>query len=146
MDRGGRDREAARRAGEIAHLPTVGPGGVAMPFTDVFAALGLHRPGSTAIDVPALLRGAGETAGDLARAVCGVLSAAVALADPAVVLLGGPWGPPLLDAVRDELAGAPRRIPVAAAAVHQEPALTGARESALEQLRDAIVAARSAVP
>ena len=133
-------------AGEIAHVVTTGPGGRAMRLTEVFAALGLHRPGSTAIDVPALLRGAGETAGDLARAVCGVLSAALALADPAVVLLGGPWGPPLLEAVRDELARAPRHVPVAAAAVQHEPALTGAREAALDQLRDAIVAARSPGP
>ena len=42
-------------AGEIAHMVTTGPGGVAMRLTDVFAALGLRRPGSTAIDVPALL-------------------------------------------------------------------------------------------
>jgi predicted NBD/HSP70 family sugar kinase len=129
-------------AGEIAHVVTVGPGGVAMRLTDVFAALGLRRPGSTAIDVPALLR-AVETGGaaDLARAVCGVLSAAVALADPAVVLLGGPWGrdPNVLAAVAREFARAPRHVPVEAAAVTDEPALAGAREAALRKLRDAIV-------
>ena len=48
-------RGHAGLAGEIAHVVTVGPGGTAMRLTDVFAALGLRRPGPTAIDVPALL-------------------------------------------------------------------------------------------
>jgi len=133
-------------AGEIAHVPTVGPGGVAMRLTEVFAALGLRRPDSTAIDVPALLRAVeSETAtrDALARAVAGLLSAAVALADPAVVLVGGPWGrdPKVLAAVAHEFAQAPRHVAVEAATVEDEPALAGARETALEQLRDAIVAA-----
>ncbi|MDA0166497.1 ROK family transcriptional regulator [Solirubrobacter ginsenosidimutans] len=130
-------------AGEIAHVLTAGPGGVAMPLTDVFAALGLRRAGSTAIDVSALLRDAERLAGALAQAVGGVLSAAVALADPAVVLLGGPWGrdPRILAAVAREFARSPRHVPVEAATVDDEPALTGARETALEHLRDAIVAA-----
>jgi hypothetical protein len=114
-----------------------------MRLTEVFAALGLHRPGSTAIDVPALLRAVELTAAELARAVCGVLSAAVALADPAVVLVGGPWGrhPAVLAAVESEFARAPRHVPVEAAAVDEEPALAGARDAALRRLRDAIVAA-----
>ena len=132
-------RGHAGLAGEIAHLVTTGPGGVAMPLTEVFAALGLRRPGSTAIDVDALLAGPYE---DLARAVSGVVSALVALADPAVVLLGGPWGPAVLEAVRAEVARAPRHVPIEAAAVGEEPALTAAREAALHQLRDAVVAAR----
>ena len=70
-----------------------------------------------------------------------MLSALVALADPAVVVLGGPWGPAILDAVRDEFERAPRRVPVEAATVTDEPALTAAREAALRQLRDAVVAA-----
>ena len=138
-------------AGEIAHVLTVGPGGAAMRLTDVFAALDLRRPGSTAIDVPALLRGleAGTgTVAELARAVCGVLSAAVALADPAVVLIGGAWGrhPSVLAAVAREFTQAPRHVPVQTAAVDDEPALTGAREMALRQLRDAILAARARSP
>jgi predicted NBD/HSP70 family sugar kinase len=130
-------------AGEIAHVVTVGPGGEAMRLTEVFAALGLRRSGSTAIDVPELLRAAEHVAGPVARAVCGVLSAAVALADPAVVLLGGPWGrdPNVLAAVAREFARAPRHVPVEAATVEDEPALAGARETALDQLRDAVVAA-----
>jgi len=128
-------------AGEIAHVPTVGPAGVAMPLTEVFAALGLRRPGSTAIDVPKLLLE--PERGALGTAVAGVLSAAVALADPAVVLIGGPWGrdPRVLAAIRAAFASAPRHVPVEAASVEHEPALTGAREAALQQLRDAIVTA-----
>jgi predicted NBD/HSP70 family sugar kinase len=128
-------------AGEIAHVPTIGPDGAAMRLTDVFEALGLRRPGSTAIDVPALLRAADLEV--LARAVCGVLSAAVALADPEVVLLGGSWGrdPAVREAIAHEFARAPRHVPVEAAAVEHEPALTGAREAALGRLRDAIVTA-----
>ena len=72
-----------------------------------------------------------------------MLSAAVALADPAVVLIGGPWGrdPRVLAAIQAAFARAPRHVPVEPAAVDDEPALTGAREAALQQLRDAIVAA-----
>jgi predicted NBD/HSP70 family sugar kinase len=126
-------------AGEIAHMVTVGPRGEAMRLTDVFAALGLRRPGSTAIDVPALLDADPEVRTALARAVTGVLAAVVALADPAVVLIGGSWGPSVLSEVSREFAAAPRHVPVEAATVPDEPALVGARQTALEQLRDAIV-------
>jgi predicted NBD/HSP70 family sugar kinase len=134
-------RGHAGLAGEIAHMPTVGPGGVAMRLTEVFAALGLRRPDSTAIDVPALLRAGPEVIADLARAISGVLSATVALSDPEVVLFGGPWGthPPVLAAIASEFARAPRRVPVTAASVTDEPALAGAREAALRQLRDVVV-------
>ena len=37
------------------YVVTAGPDGVAMRLTDVFDALGLRRPGTAAIDVPALL-------------------------------------------------------------------------------------------
>jgi predicted NBD/HSP70 family sugar kinase len=127
-------------AGEIAHVVTVGPGSEAMRLTDVFAALGLHRAGTTAIDVPALRRT--DDLEPVARAVCGALSAAVALADPAVIVLGGPWGRHVLPAVAREFARAPRHVPVEAAAVEHEPALTGARAAALRELRDAIVRLR----
>lgn len=138
-------RGHAGLAGEIAHMVTVGPGGVAMRLTDVFGALGLRRPGSTAIDVPALLDAVSgaEVRDALARAVAGVLSAVVALTDPAVVLVGGSWGPSLLAATAREFADAPRSVPLEAAAVIHEPALAGAREAALQQLRDAIVVAVS---
>jgi predicted NBD/HSP70 family sugar kinase len=133
-------RGHAGLAGEIAHVLTAGPDGTAMPLTEVFAALGLRRPGSTAIDVPALKRAVAHREA-LARAICGVLSAAVALADPEVILLGGPWAPNVLEAVVHEFARAPRHVPVKPATVTGEPALTGARASALERLRDTIVSA-----
>jgi predicted NBD/HSP70 family sugar kinase len=138
-------RGHAGLAGEIAHVLTVGPGGEAMRLTDVFAALGLRRAGSTAIDVPALLRAADrDDIAALGRAIAGLLSAAIALADPAVVLLGGPWGrhPNVLAAVARAFAQAPRHVPVRAATIDHEPSLAGARVAALAQLRDAIVAAR----
>jgi predicted NBD/HSP70 family sugar kinase len=141
-------RGHAGLAGEIAHVLTVGPGGLGMRLTDVFDALDLRRPGSTAIDVPALLKAveadtsvADDIRATLARAVAGVLSAMVALTDPAVVLIGGPWGrnPRVLAAVAREFANAPRYVPIEAAALNDEPALAAARETALERLRDAIV-------
>lgn len=133
-------RGHAGLAGEIAHVLTTGPDGSAMRLTDVFAALGLRRPGSTAIDVPKLLA-ATETHPALARALTGVLSAVVALVDPAVVLVGGPWGPVIAPMLHAAVAAEPRAVPVEAAAVTDEPALTAARAAALDALRDALVAA-----
>jgi predicted NBD/HSP70 family sugar kinase len=49
-------------AGEVAHVITVGPDGTAMRFLDVFGALGLRHPGSTAIDIAALDRAIGDAA------------------------------------------------------------------------------------
>jgi hypothetical protein len=59
------------------------------------------------------------------------------------VLVGGPWGrdPVILGAIAREFAGAPRQVAVEAASIVEEPALVGARRAALEQLRDAVVAA-----
>jgi predicted NBD/HSP70 family sugar kinase len=133
-------RGHAGLAGEIAHIMTTGPDGTAMPFTEVFGALGLRLPGSTAIDVPKLLGADRAARAALARAVAGVLSAAVALADPAVVVVGGPWGGHLLEAIAREAAASPRPVPVESAALRDEPALAGAREAAVERLRDLIVA------
>ena len=82
-------------AGEIAHLVTVGPEGLAMPLTEVFGQLGLRRPGTTAIDLDRLRASFadGLTLQTVARAVSGVVAAAIALADPEQVVVGGPWGP-----------------------------------------------------
>ncbi len=142
-------RGHAGLAGEIAYVMTVGPDGVAMRLTDVFAALGLRRPGTDRdrrAGAAARRRAdAGVRHDALGRAVAGVLSAVVALTDPAVVLVGGPWGrhPGVLAAVAREFADAPLHVPVEAAAVTDEPSLTAARETALEQLRDAIVSRSS---
>jgi predicted NBD/HSP70 family sugar kinase len=138
-------RGHAGLVGEIAHVLTVGPDGATVPFTEVFAALGLRRPGSTAIDVDALRAEVGSatdtaTIAVLSRAVCGVLAAAVALADPELVVVGGTWGtdPAVLDAITTELRQLSRPVPVRAARVTDQPALAGARDQALHLLRSAI--------
>jgi predicted NBD/HSP70 family sugar kinase len=137
--------------GEIAHVLTPGPDGAAVPFTEVFAALGLRRPGSTAVDVDALRARIGSAGGAavlaaLSRAVAGVVAAAVALADPELVVVGGTWGPDpaLLDALGVELRRLPRPVPVRAAQVTDRPALAGARDQAVAELRSTVAnAARS---
>ncbi|CAL9453372.1 hypothetical protein SUDANB58_02498 [Streptomyces sp. enrichment culture] len=138
--------------GEIAHLCTAGPDGRAMAFTEVFAALGLRRPASTAVDVPRLLEiletpgaGADRIRTALARAVGGVLSAAVSLADPRTVVVGGAWGshPRMIAAIEEHFRRTPRPVPVAAA-VLTLPELTGARARAVDELRSLVV--RSAHP
>ncbi|RAS66811.1 putative NBD/HSP70 family sugar kinase [Lentzea atacamensis] len=123
-------------AGEIAHLITIGPSGVATPFIEVFGELGLRQTGSTAIDVARLLAADDEVLSVVARAIGGVVTALVTLADPAVVVVGGPWGPALLDLITT----GPRAVAVAAASV-REPSLTGARADALSRLRTALVEA-----
>jgi predicted NBD/HSP70 family sugar kinase len=138
-------RGHAGLAGEIAHLVVPGPRGRAMPFTEVFAALDVRQPGTTAIDVPRILQlaadHAGRTLADLARAVCGVVAAVVALADPQVIVIGGPWGrtPAFLAAVEAEVACLPRQVPLHAAEVSAEPPLTGARQQALQSLRSSVL-------
>jgi predicted NBD/HSP70 family sugar kinase len=133
-------------AGEIAHLVTAGPRGKATPLIEVFGELGLRRPGSTAIDVERLLAtvgGAGTRATTMrqaiGQAVSGVLAAVVALADPQLIVIGGSWGPVVLDVISSAAARLPRRAPVRAAGLTTEPALAGARLEALDQLRSAIV-------
>jgi predicted NBD/HSP70 family sugar kinase len=133
--------------GEIAHVLTVGPQRQAVPFTEVFGALGLRHPGSTAIDVDALL--AAVRPGDaraqnvltvLSQAVCGVLAAVIAFADPELVVIGGTWGleQALLDAIAAEAHHLPRHVPVRRARLTDQPALVGARNHALDELGNAI--------
>jgi predicted NBD/HSP70 family sugar kinase len=133
-------------AGEIAHLVTIGPRGHAVRLIELFGELGLRQPGSTAIDVERLLsrcadprpRGA-ATRETLGNAVAGVLAAIVALADPERVIVGGSWGPAILDSIRAAVSRLPRRPIVQAATLTGEPGLIGARADALERLRAAIV-------
>jgi predicted NBD/HSP70 family sugar kinase len=143
-------RGHAGLAGEIAHLVTVGPGGAAVAFTEVFRILGLRRGGSTAVDVDALLRVVDEPARSddgagvltaLATAVCGVLTAVVALCDPQIILIGGEWGrqPRVLNAIATHFEQLPRHVPVRPALIVDEPALTGARSQALNELRSTII-------
>ncbi|AWS43884.1 ROK family transcriptional regulator [Streptosporangium sp. 'caverna'] len=130
-------------AGEIAHLLTAGPDGAAVPLTEVFAVLGLRRQGSTAIDVEALRAAtAGDgveavrTRGTLARAVGGVLAAAVSLSDPQLVVIGGTWGldPGMIATIAEHFGSSPRSVPVTAALV-PAPDLAGARIRAVEELQ-----------
>jgi predicted NBD/HSP70 family sugar kinase len=136
-------------AGEIAHLITTGTNGRAVPFTEVFAELGLRHKGSTAVNVSALLAAIGgggtltrETSRTLAQAISGVLAAVVALADPGLIVIGGSWGihRPVIDAISTEFQRLPRHVPIRAAKLTNDPSLAGARSHALDRLRAAIVA------
>jgi predicted NBD/HSP70 family sugar kinase len=131
-------------SGEIAHLLTTGPDDRAIPFTQVFAELGLRRSGTTAIDDDRLLRVLDDqhaTRVRLALAIAGIVAALIALADPEVVILGGSWGThPLLErAIHAHLTRLPRSVALRPATVHDQPALTGARHRAVHQLRDTII-------
>ncbi|WP_256792821.1 ROK family transcriptional regulator [Terrabacter sp. Ter38] len=142
-------RGHAGLAGEVAHLLTEGPDGRAVRLTEVFAQLGLRRPGSTAIDVGLLRRRVADapdgdaTIAALGAAISGVLDAVTALADPEVVVVGGAWGrdDALVGELRRRSADLPRRAPVVAALAGDRPQLSGARAAALYQLRESVVAA-----
>jgi predicted NBD/HSP70 family sugar kinase len=134
-------------AGEVAHVVTIGPAGRAMAFIDVFAHLGVRHQDSTAIDVAALaaaLAGPGPAARAtrevLGMAVGGVVSAAVALTDPAVVVIGGTWGTgeAVLGAVRGACDRLARPVALRPARVTENAPLAGARAQAVRDLRSAI--------
>ncbi|MFF5225495.1 ROK family protein [Dactylosporangium sp. NPDC000521] len=130
--------------GEIAHLLTVGPHGRAVRFIELFAELGLRRDDSTAIDVDRLLDRCtpGSPAGTaVCDAVAGVVAATVALADPQEIVIGGTWGPALIEGIRAATARTPRPVDLRAATVTTEPVLTGVRAEALTRLRAAITTA-----
>lgn len=138
-------RGAGGLAGEIAHVLTCGPQQQAMRFIEVFAALGLRRTGSSAIDVPTLIRTieadcprASTTTAALADAIAGVLAAIVALTDPRVIIVGGPWGPhpAMLDAVGRRFAELPRHVSIRPARVAPDAPLAGARRHARERLQE----------
>jgi len=126
--------------GEIAHLLTAGPGGRAIPFIEVFTELSLRRPGSTAIDVERLLTSDAGTRAAVGEAVGGVVAAVIALADPQEIVVGGAWGPALVDDIRAQTARMPRSVPVRAADLTGEPVLSGVRAEALSRLRSVITA------
>jgi predicted NBD/HSP70 family sugar kinase len=147
-------RGAGGLAGEIAHVLTCGRQHQAMRFTEVFAALGLRRTGSTAIDVPALTRliETGDEKGNatlaaLTEAITGVLAAAVAFADPQFIVVGGPWGThaAVLDAISRRFAQHPRQVPIRPAQIPTDAPLAGARHQAREQLHDNLIAQRGRI-
>jgi predicted NBD/HSP70 family sugar kinase/biotin operon repressor len=129
-------------SGELAHVPTRGPGGRTLRLVQCFAEWGLQRPGTAAIDVPALIRlldgdGDGELRDEVVEAVGTALSGVAALLNPQVLVLGGPWGnagglPTRLFAM---LADAPVPAAVRLAAVGNDAPLVGARIAALDQAR-----------
>jgi predicted NBD/HSP70 family sugar kinase len=132
-------------AGEIAHLITEGVGGHAVPLIEVFGELGLRRASSTAIDVERLLSACDDVAQPairhaLARALSGVVAAVVALTDPERIIIGGSWGPAILDDLRAAVARTARPVSLQLATVTGEPSLAGARAEALRRLRASIVA------
>ena len=138
-------------AGEIAYVVTRGPRGRATTYGDVFAELGLRQPNSTAIDWATLVQSieAGGARGRrvltaIADATAGVVAAVVALADPAILILGGTWGthPAVVDAISRHVAAAPRPVPVRVAQLTHEPAVTGARHQALKDLRESVLGGR----
>lgn len=141
-------RGAGGLAGEVSHVLVAGARGRAVPFTEVFAELRLRHEGSTAVDVERVLahldsRAAGSrrVVDAVAGAVAGVVTAVVALTDPATVVLGGSWGshPTMVAAVASRVSASRRPVPVRAAAV-TDAALAGARDQAVHALRDAVVA------
>ncbi len=142
-------------SGEIAHLLTRGRHGRAVPFTEVFAQLGLRQGSSTAVDVAAvraLVDGdGGVVAGsrardDLVDAVGGVLLAVTALLDPEAVVLGGTWGRSagFVDALRAGAEDWPRPVRLVPATHADAPDLIGARTRAIDLLRTTVVESVSA--
>jgi predicted NBD/HSP70 family sugar kinase len=112
----------------------------------VFAQLGLRHAGSTAIDVTTVrdqlaAPGGRQLARTLAVAICGVLTAATALCDPQIVVIGGPWGTAdrMIEAIQRAFAQQPRTVPIQPALAADEPSLAGARASAIAKLRTDII-------
>jgi predicted NBD/HSP70 family sugar kinase len=103
--------------------------------------LGLRHDGTTAIDVERLLAAGAGTREAIGAAVAGVVAAVVALADPLEVVVGGSWGPQLIDSIRTAAARMPRPVPLRAAEPAAEPVLAAVRADALRRLRSAVVGA-----
>ncbi|SCL49984.1 ROK family transcriptional regulator [Micromonospora chersina] len=126
--------------GEIAHVVTAGPGGRAVRFIELFEELGLRLNGSTAIDTGRLLASSAATQETIGTAVSGVVAAVIALADPQEVVVGGSWGPALIDSIRAATALMPRQVSVRPAELTSEPVLAGVRAEALRRLRASVTA------
>jgi len=127
-------------AGEIAHVLVGGAGGRAVWFIDLFGELGLRREGTTAIDVERLLTSDAGTWDVLGVAVSGVVAGLIAFADPQEVVVGGSWGPALVDTIRAATDRMPRRVPVRPALLTDRPVLAGVRAAALARLRASVTA------
>ena len=127
--------------GEIAHLMTTGPGGRSIPLIEVFRELGLRRANSTAIDVDRLLETEPADREAIGLAISGVIAAIVAFADPREVVIGGTWGPALIEEIARATARTPRPVPLRPASTEiADPVLTGVRADALRRLRASLTA------
>lgn len=135
-------------AGEIAHVRTIGPGGRALRLVEVFAELGLRRPGSAALDIDrirTLLDGRrpedAETATMIITALAGVIASIGTVIDPQAVVVGGPWAdhPTLIErlpVVVGELAAVPTQLRFAELGA-DAPHL-GARDAAVQAAQQAL--------
>lgn len=145
-------RGSSGLAGELAHLITTGPDGRVCPLIDVFGQLGLRHEGTTAIDVTALIATVGRAnphgrrvLAALGQALAGVVSAVVALTDPAVIVVGGTWGmdPAVLGSIREHGRQSARKPTLRPAAAGGNAALAGARCQAVAELRSTITGYRT---
>lgn len=68
------------------------------------------------------------------------MSAAIALADPSVAVIGGTWGrnDAFIDELRQQLQTSPRPLEIRTSALAVEPDMSGARAACLARLRDLI--------
>jgi hypothetical protein len=62
----------------------------------------------------------------------------VALTGPQTVIIGGSWGPAILDSIRAAVSHMPRQPTLQAAKPTNEPGLAGARADALKRLHASI--------
>ncbi len=136
-------------AGEIAHVRTIGPDGRAVRLVEVFATLGLRRPGSAALDVDrlrAVLDGRSpeddRAADTIITALAGVVASLGTVLDPQAVLIGGPWAdhPTVLDRLPGAVAGlAAVPTEVRLAGLGTDAAHRGARGAAVTTARTALL-------
>lgn len=135
-------------AGEIAHVRTIGPGGRALRLVEVFAELGLRRPGSAALDLDRLRTVLDATtpvdsrrADTIVTALAGVISSIGTVLDPRAVVVGGPWSrhPTVVERLAPavtELAVSP--IDIRYADLGSDAPHLGARRAAIRVARDAV--------
>lgn len=142
-------------AGEIAHVRTMGAAGRSRRLVEVFADLGLRRPGSAALDVDRLrLVLDGETPADqenrqvIITALAGVIASIGAVFDPQAVVIGGPWAdhPILAEQLPDAVAAlAVVSAEIRFAELGADAPHLGARQAAVTVAREALTSRLIAV-
>jgi predicted NBD/HSP70 family sugar kinase len=146
-------------AGEIGYLPAAVGNGQHVTLSEALARQGFRRAGAPSIDVPAVLdtarrAAAGEPAartviGALGTSIGHAIAAACAIADPELVLLGGPIGShaALLEPVRAAAArfsSAP--VQIAAGRTGESAPLQGALHLALDHGRQQMITSNAVSP